>query len=322
MATIGTAVKNGIELARSERPELFEHVSFSYEDDRFDAKQSLTAYRELRLKQKLTLLLGFGTVLAQAIAPLTERDKLPFINFNFEAAPVVGKQYVIRSMNYTDQYMLGLANYLTKTGAGQFPIIRADATYFEAMTASLVRALRPGAAVTEVAVVPPDMTDFRAIIAKLSPYQHRQFGIFLWPEQLIAFLRQAQELNFQAEYFGTDLCETAATLSGGAELLEGCIYPDNDASSDFRERYRQRFGNEAQLTFAASAYDMTLLAVETLRRRPAMSSEEFLAALASVQSREGVLGRFSYREEKEAGKYFEYPVRVKRIAGRRGVAVQ
>ena len=48
MATLGGAIRNGIELARSERPELFGRIKFIYEDDQYDIKQSIAAYRKLR----------------------------------------------------------------------------------------------------------------------------------------------------------------------------------------------------------------------------------------------------------------------------------
>lgn len=144
----------------------------------------------------------------------------------------------------------------------------------------------------------------------------------LFPPALISFLKQARELRFNATFFGTDTCEGAATLSADPKLLDGCIYPDNDASETFRATYRKKFGNEAQLTFAANAYDMAVLVGEVFQSKGKLKAAEFMQALAQVKDRKGVLGTFSYTDTPEAGKFFEYPVRVKRIELGRGVLVE
>ena len=131
----------------------------------------------------------------------------------------------------------------------------------------------------------------------------------------------ARELNFQAEYFGLDLCETVASLPGGEGLLEGCVFPDNEPSLDFREKYRSAYGNETLLGFAGNAYDMAILVGEVYQGKREINAVVFLKALAMVNNRRGVLGEFSYQSSSEVGQFFEYPVFVKKIKGGRGVPV-
>ncbi len=324
MATIGVAVRNGVELARKDHPDLFKKVGFSYEDDQFDPKQSIASYRRLKNQDKADVILGFGTLLAQAIGPIVEKDQVPLINFNFEAAPVIGKRFTVRSVNHTDQYMGTLASYLRlKSGASTtFPIVQTEATFFNAMIGSLKKTLGEKCTLQEVAKVNPTENDFRTIIAKLKQYGPSQVGIFLWPEQLLSFLKQARELGFSAEYFGTDLCESAATLTSNEKLVEGCAYPDNDASEDFRSKYLKEYGNESQLTFAASAYDMTMLVGELVSKDNNLNAQSLLSKMRLVKDREGVLGKFSFEDSAQYGQFFEYPVVVKRIENGRGVAVK
>jgi ABC-type branched-subunit amino acid transport system substrate-binding protein len=63
LATIGTAVRNGIELARREQPELVNGVGFAYEDDQADPKQSIDAYLKHLSSRKGEVIFGFGTTL-------------------------------------------------------------------------------------------------------------------------------------------------------------------------------------------------------------------------------------------------------------------
>ncbi len=321
LAPVGAAIRNGITLARKDRPELFKQISFWFEDDQLDAKQSLTAYRNLKSNHNINLLFGFGPILANAIGPLVERDHIPLINFSFEAAPAVGKKFVVRAMNHTDQYMKVLADYLKVENASDFPIVQTNYSFFQAMVGSFRKGMGVPANVQDIATYNPGETDFRVAILKLKKFEGKRIGLFMFPDQLIAFLRQARELGMSASYFGIDLCETAATLTGGNGLLDGCIYSDNDVSPDFREKYRLEFGDETLLTFAGSAYDISILVGELYEDSGDFSPLDFMMRLQKISERVGVLGSFSYRDSPSIGKFFEYPIHVKKVKGTRGVSV-
>ena len=173
----------------------------------------------------------------------------------------------------------------------------------------------------ELATYNPTNLDFWVDILKLKKISNPQIGLFMFPEQMIAFLRQARELGLKANYFGIDLCETAAMLSNGSGLLDGCLYSDNDVSPEFRAKYRSTFKEETLLTFAGSAYDQSLLIADLLGKAQAFSAENFLSAMSQVSNRPGVLGKFSYQEITGVGKFFEYPIHVKKVVGPRGVAI-
>ena len=104
--------------------------------------------------------------------------------------------------------------------------------------------------------------------------------------------------------------------------MEGCVYPDNEVSSAFRESYRSRFGDEAQLTFAGSAYDMAVL-IGTLQNKGKLQEPLlFMKSLREVKDFSGVLGKYSFRDELAAGQFFQYEVRIKRITNGRGVPIE
>ncbi len=321
-ATTGIAIKNGMELARRDHREILGDVEFLYEDDQFDPKQDITAYKRLKTGERLDVLFGLGPNLVEVLARTLEREQVPLVNFGFVAAPTVGKPLVVRSMNHTDQYMQVLADYLKKDGLKEFPVVVGEHAFFRAMTNSLVKGLGADRVVREIANPVLDETDFRSVILKLRGYRDTKVGLMLFAPSLTAFLKQARELRFSATFFGTDVCEGAATLSKDPKLLDGCIYPDNNATEAFRATYRKTFGDEAQLTFAANAYDMTLLIGEIFKRGGKLKASEVMYALAQVKDRKGVLGTFSYTNTDDAGKFFEYPVRVKRIEMGRGVAIK
>jgi branched-chain amino acid transport system substrate-binding protein len=173
-----------------------------------------------------------------------------------------------------------------------------------------------------MAHVLPSERDFRALVLKLKATRANRVGVFLLTDQLITFMRQARDNGLTAEIFSSTLCESAAKSEGAGKYLEGCIYPDNNVSKEFREEYRTTFANESQLTFAGAAYDMSTLLAEYLKANPSSSQSETLTALSQVRDRQGVLGKFSYKDDSTFGKFYEYPVVVKKISNGVGVQVR
>ncbi len=317
LSGIGSAVRNGVELAREERPDLFEAIRITFEDDQHDTKQSLLAYQRLAASEKPSAVFGFGTPLAYALGPLIERSAVPLLNFNFEPGPAIGKRSVIRTTNYAGQYMQALGEFLLKRGHSSFTIVQTESPFFNGMVKTFKEAADSRAQIRIVQAFQPTATDFRATIGKIKAAGDSPLGLFLNPDQLVSFVKQAKELGLERPLFGTDLFETAAEIAGPVKLFEGAIYPDNEVSADFRERYRARYGNQAQLTFAGSGYDMAVLMGEILARKPHSVIDE----LEAVQNQSGVLGRFSFRKEARVGSFFEYPIVVKAIRGSIGETV-
>jgi ABC-type branched-subunit amino acid transport system substrate-binding protein len=90
VATVGSAIKNGIELARHEHPEILGDLLFVYEDDGYEPKRDITAFNKLMIGQRPAVLLGLGPNLVEVLAARLEGEHLPLINFGFVAAPAIG----------------------------------------------------------------------------------------------------------------------------------------------------------------------------------------------------------------------------------------
>lgn len=321
-AAAGIAIMNGIELARQENPDLLGRISFVYEDDQFDPKRDIASYSKLMVGSRVDALFGLGPALVYALAAALERDQVPLVNFGFVSAPVVGKPLIVRTMNHTDQYMLALATYMKRDGTRDFAVVDGEHFFLKAMTDSLRKGLGSDSTLLQIATVTPDEADFRSVIPKLRNYQNAKVGILLFPNSLMAFLQQARRMRFDGAFFGTDTCESAATLAKDPALVDGCIYPDNNATQSFQDSYRKKFGDRVHITFAANAYDMAVLVGEVFTREGKLKATEFVQALGKVQNRKGALGTFSLKDTADHGKFFEYPVYVKRMTQGRGEVVQ
>jgi len=325
LASIGVAIRNGIELARADQPELIESINLRFEDDQHDPKRALTAYRHLKSEVKPRALIAFGFFFPTVMSREILSDQVPLINLSFLAKPAIGNPYIIRSMNHTKQYGHALADFLASEKQLDYPIVRTEYDFFLHLvgdTADRLSSVKPNAKLSVVAEVLPTDQDFRSIIVKLKSYKAARIGVFLFPDQLATFMRQARENNLDSDIFGSDICETTAAIQGARQYLEGCVYPDNEVSAQFRSAYRSRYHDESQLTFAGVAYDMTMLLADYFRRYPNATPKEVLSGLAEVRERSGVLGKFSFKDDPEFGKFYEYPVAIKKIANGVGTVLR
>lgn len=321
LAEYGSAIRNGIEMARSGNPEVFDKLDFTYEDDQYDGKLTIKSYQKLVGVDRVNLLLTFGSIAGHALTPLVEQQKLVMINFGFEEDFAVGRPYVFRSMNHSEQYVQKLLDYLRREGVKRFEILNTELSFLNSMVAALKANLNKDEAVDVVATFNPAESDFRGAILKLKSKGIKKVGLFLLPNQVQAFVKQLHEMNAPVSLYGTDLFETAARLLPTGSL-DGAVYPYNHVTESFKKRYLERYGSDVHLTFAGNAYDMATVVSKGFHRADASSVDKLGRELESVKDYPGALGSLSFRTSQAGAKYFEYPVVVKAIKGAEGLVVQ
>jgi ABC-type branched-subunit amino acid transport system substrate-binding protein len=316
LASIGAAIRNGTELARLQNPEVMSSIETRFEDDQHDPKLALTVYRHLKSGGQPSAIMAFGYFFPTVVGKDVAREQLPLINLSFLAKPAIGNPYIVRSMNHTKQYAQALAEFIAVGKQLDYPVVTTQYDFFLQLIGEAgehLREIKPQAKLSVLAEVLPAEREFRSIISKLKGLNAERLGVFLLPDQLATFMRQARENGITAEIFGSDICETAAEIAGVRRYVYGCAYPDNQVTSQFRTDYRSRFNNESQITFAGAAYDMALVLAEHFKAHPESKHGDIVTALSTIQGRSGVLGTFSYRDDPAFGRFFEYPVVVKRI---------
>lgn len=119
--------------------------------------------------------------------------------------------------------MTALADYLREEGSSRFEIVHVESPFFNAMVKSFTDAVGPNEAVESIATYNPTDTDFKPAILKLKSGDAKPVGLFLSPNQILDFIKQAKELRLTRKYFGTDLFETAAGIALDPASLQGCL---------------------------------------------------------------------------------------------------
>lgn len=317
-ADYGIAVKNGIELYRTENPEKAPLIEFFYEDDLYDPKSAISAYRKLVDVNKVDLIFSFGGNSCLGLGPSINNDKKLLINFSADEEHAKNSEYIIRTIDYSGRYIKALLERLRKSQINNFAVANVETTYARTMRRSFERQLGANEKLLDLGSVVPGEIDFRGMLLKLKLSKIENVGLFLAPDQTLLFLKQGKDIGLKLSIFGSNILESALALPNSA-ILEGAIYPFNYLDKNFAERYRAIYPTTAQLPFAGNAYDITKLFYEIVTTLPGFDVTNFRESFLNVKDREGVLGNFSYVEDVDGGRYFSYPIAVKQV--RDGVGV-
>lgn len=129
--------------------------------------------------------------------------------------------------------------------------------------------------------------------------------------QLLFVSGNAETLSLLAEagdavllIFGAD----SDAVEGAEHVLrstssEGPLSAD-EIDQKFRRRYRRIYGTEADVGFAANAYDMATLVAAHLELGSRINPSEIIDALMSASPRDGVMGHYVPATDRAGQRYF------------------
>lgn len=314
VASYGQAARNGIEMAILEQPEAFSNIRFIYEDDRFDSKGALSAYRKLLDIDKVDFVFPVGARAGAALAPVAQRDHIPLIGLMYSNEYAIGRPYVIRFANDATQFSHALMSYLRKKGYRSFGVVKSEFQFLNDLTQDFLTNLQGEERAEVVGSFEPTELDFRSLIVKLKSKKYDALAVFLLTGQVSQFYLQAKNLGLKPTTFGTDFFANSDEIQKADGGMEGAVFADNKVDEKFTHIYRERFGNDSQIVFAGLAYDFATLLASLFRdceSKP--SAEEILRRFESSAPRYGVTGRYELKQAPDTGKFFDFPIVIKKI---------
>ena len=316
LAEYGVAIRNGIELAREEHPEGFENLKLIYDDNRYDPKVAVLGLNRMVDLEKVDLMYLWGVEPALGAAPVAERRKVPTFVVAQHPKACAGYRYVIGYISPAERYSVAMLEYLRSKGLKNFGILKSEISFFNVLMEEFQRHLAPDERLTVVQSFLPAESDFRSVIAKLKQQSFDAVGVYLFPAQLGQFFRQAAEQGYKPRAFGTTAFESGTVIKNSLGYMNGAVYSHVDFDPDFRDRYLKRYGDDIEIAYAANAYDFILLTGKLLGSHGRkLSAEEILALYAAVPPERGVSGLRQFKESADGGRYFDFPVVVRRIDG-------
>jgi ABC-type branched-subunit amino acid transport system substrate-binding protein len=318
VAEYGVAISNGITLARETRPELFAACEFTIEDSAYKTTQALSAFQKLQTIGKVNLVYAFGGPMGEALAPVAESRRAPFITDHIDGNAVIGKKYSVRYANSNRELGRTLVASLQKRNVKKVGIVATDNQYIDSLLRGFEVEAQGKLEIVQVARVTPDDADLRRLAPRVRAANVDAMGLFVFSAQAASL---AKNLHLPGMLlFGSDFLDSPAAMIDAGGALDGALYPNNTIDIEFQSRYLARFKNEAQMKFGASGYDIAMLIAESLCNKPPSdrsTPDAVMQLLTAASKRRGAQGETEFKMAADGDRYFSAPVNTM-IASRKG----
>jgi len=316
LAEYGTAIVNGITLAKEQYPEKLKSCDFSIEDSAYKTTQALAAFNKFHVSGGVGLVYTFGGPMGEALAPVAESRRVPLIIDHIDGKAVAGKSFVVRYANSKYEFGEVLTRSLTKRGIKRVGLMVVENQYIDALVSGFIAESKGQIEVETIARVTPDETDLRHLAPKVRAAKFDALGLFLLPAQASTLAKNTHLPR--VTLFGGDFMASPVPLHDANGALDGILFPNNVVNEEFTETYAKRFGNEAHIKFAAEGYDVSMLLAELVCSKAMQTSlkpTDVMELMAAAPLRRGAQGDTTFKVTPDGDRYFSAPVFT--IIGRR-----
>lgn len=267
-AVYGQAIKNGMELARSEDSVASPNriVSPKYQDDQSLPASSVSAAHNLIDIEKVPAIIGGAmSSTAEAIIPLCEASKIVLLSPT-ATEPSLTKEggYFLRlwpSDDYDGKVMAEIAyNKLNLRGVS---IVYINVAYGVGITQVFEHEFRKlGGKIVSEDGYNQNATDFRAILSKVKTANPEAIYLPGYVNEIGQILKQVRELKINAKILGVNSLYDPKLIEIAGPAAEGAVftYPTFDLQSQdtivtgFIAKYTRIYGAKPD-AFAAQGYD-------------------------------------------------------------------
>ncbi len=292
-ASLGEAVKNGINLAYKKLPpNEQQQLLLFYEDDQSQPQFAVSAFQKLKTTDEIDVLLNASSTTGKAIAPLSERAKITFLSLAVDPLISRGRPHTFNFW-VTPERLSELA--VKECQLRGYKRIALVSTIHEGTRALVDAFLESSKGEFEIVLheqFPPEMKDFRSSILRLKGKQNIDV-IFnqLYLGQLGVFSKQARDLGLTLPSFALINYSDRREIEMASGALSGQWYIDSaEPKAEFVREFRKNYPNSSLLG-ASNGYDVLMLLASWIRKRERGVS--FVNYLRSVKDFEGVTGAFS-----------------------------
>ena len=314
LAAYGTAIQNGFALSREDFPS--STVQMTFEDNRYDAKESLSAYRRLVDQKRVNLLFSWGETPLQSIAPLIERNAIPTIAMSLDPIPAYNKKWIVLSLNHPADIIGVLHRELRRRSIRSVGFVLTEDPFLKALHGEFVAAQESGESSEIIGTVAPGEMDFRTLALKASKAKYGAIGVYLLSGQVQAFYREAARIGFSPRSFGTDVFENRDEIAAAGKAMQGGLYPNLAVPVDFHRRYVEAFKSDNQVAFAYNAFIIGRWIHSTFGGTPGASlkvhdNEAILTSILNGSYGDGI----SVKRAKHGSIHISFPVVVREVQG-------
>ncbi|MCM3692588.1 ABC transporter substrate-binding protein [Neobacillus niacini] len=294
-ASMGTPVKEGIELFFEENPEIDgRKVELIFEDDAGDPQAALRKYEQLTLNQGVNIV-GGGTVgsIALALRDKVDADKkVPLIN-------VVGStdvmswekksDYVWRTSFSAWQYA-SISGKFTAEGVGKNAVIIASdyVAGHEIVTDFIPSFEEGGGKVSDIVWAPLGTSDFSSYLTQIDKANPEAVFMFIPGADGSRFIQQYQSFGLQDKYTlveGGSLLNAPFNIKavgnavvGGKMITNYFPELENEVNEKFVKAYQAKF-NKIPDNYVVNGYDTGKLISQVVKEAGSLDGEKLVSVL-------------------------------------------
>ena len=287
-----------------------------YEDDRVDPKTGVNAFRKLADVDRVPIVVGSpASNVTLAVAPIANEKEVVLLSSGSTATEVKDAgPYVFRIMPSDEVQASIMAEWTLELGFRNVAIVYVENSWGRGLMEAFRQDLRKrGGNIVTVQASDQAETDFRAQLSKVQASRPDVIYAPLYTKGAGLMAKQARELGLNQQILGADVYGTPELVEAGGEAVEGILYTSfqeyhGPEYQDFLTKYEDRYGLTPE-TYAVYCYDAMKIAIEAMRRIPAIQSvsgSSIREALLSIEDYHGATGLTSFSGNTNAsGKTFE-----------------
>lgn len=310
MAYIGNAQHNAAQLVAEDDEKMSEHLEIFFQDSFGTDSVRLEAYRTLVKEKHVDMLYVVGDAAARLLAPLAEKDSVPFFAVDADLRTVSSLAFSSLFFNERGEFARALWDELRRGGKKRIAIVREPS----GLNQILAQAMADNAMGAEtVSIEAKDASlakNQRAIIRELEKSPPDVIGIFLPSQALKSFIEalgaSASKYTLITPFQFSSIEEVRAF----EPILRDVLFVMPHVTDPFRERYEKRYKDASGLAYGARFYDFLTLADEiAVNNSPALSDrKELLTAFRFEDQRLGATGPYCVKTTARLGVYYSFPL--------------
>lgn len=316
-ATFGTSTRDGIRLAIEKINEgggiQGKKLRVITMDNQGKPEEAATAVTKLITQDNVTAILGeVASSRSLAMAPIAQANKVPMVSPSSTNPKVTQIGDYIFRVCFIDPFQ---GSVMAKFAHGTLKVKRAAILrdvrndYSVGLANFFAETFKKlgGEIVMDQSYSAGDV-DFKSQLTSIKTKAPEAIFVPGYYTEVGLIARQARELGIQAPLLGGDGWDSAKLTEIGGPALNGSYF-SNHYSPDDQSEHVQKFISEYKIKFggipdglAAMGYDAAMVLADAMRRAKTLSREDIRQALAETRDFQGVTGRITIDQERNAVK--------------------
>lgn len=293
VAVLGQGAKNALLMSQANLKNTKYNYEFVFEDDQFKPAVGATTANKLIGVDNVSVLLSFGSPVGNVVSPITEKAKVPHLNFFASDPAIANGDY--NFLHYTPPYVDTdlFVKELNKKGIKNLVLFEiAD----NPGAAAITKALEKSIAGTDIKIVAnkkfnTGTRDFRTLIREAKDINSDVYVLQASSPELETLYKQMKELGVNKPVTSIETFEFANELA----LFEGSWYinaadPQEWFVNDYVAKYKEtpKFG-------AGNAYDALNIVVAAVEKvgdgKTVPTHDEIRDGISGMKSFDGAMGK-------------------------------